>query len=388
VESPVRHRHLHRQRDFEGRQPVVLRRYSNLYTGLSRWRRYARLAGAALLVFAVMVGIFAGPARAAIEDTSAKQTVSLTQYESELDRIATAFSDLPAHPGGVDALRQSLPGGWIVDTRSQKYEVSTVWMVSALTEKGKSPSDLKEIWLDAAARLKNMKAEAESAGGASAEINRADAQTRLKQILSQREFNQAAESKSWWSQMWDQVERWIDWLLQHTVGRLFGQGTVKTLLIYAIIGLVFVFAAVWLVRGMRSLVRNETLRVNAIFPPGKHWRDWTREAAAAASRGDYRAAVHSAYWAGVYRLAELGAWQLDRARTPREYLQMMGEQARTQSAELSAAERAVALKELTHEMEASWYGFVPATEQDFDKAVTHLEALGCRFHSTAQTAKF
>jgi hypothetical protein len=238
-----------------------------------------------------------------------------------------------------------------------------------------------------AAQLKILRADAGTEKNAPAEVNRADARARLQKILSQREFNQAKGGDSWWSQMWDQAQRWISWLLDHTLGRLLGSGAAKTAALYILIGAVFLFAAVWIVRGMRTLARSETLSVEASFPPGKHWRDWTREATTAASRGDYRAALFAAYWAGVYRLAELGAWKLDRARTPREYLRLIGEKAENDLAAQNPVGRELALKDLTHGMEASWYGFLPATQQDYDKAVAHLETLGCRFHSTAQTAK-
>jgi hypothetical protein len=321
------------------------------------------------------------------DNSASEQIVTLVQYESELDRLAHSFSDLPAHPSGVDALRQSLPSGWIVDDGRQKHKVSARWIAEALQVSGKKPSDLKKIWTDTAARLKALRADAESMKDAPAVDNRADAKARLQKILSQREFNQAKGGASWWSQMWDQVERWIDWLLDHTLGRLLGSGAAKTVAIYILIGVVFLFAAVWIVRGMRTLARSETLIADASLPPGKHWRDWTREATAAASRGDYRAALFAAYWAGVYRLAEVGAWKLDRARTPREYLRMIGEKAQNELATQNPVGRELALKDLTHGMEASWYGYLPATQQDYDKAVAHLETLGCRFHSTAQTAK-
>ncbi len=361
---------------------------SNLHGRDWRWAKCARFTACALVAFAIMVaGGVVRAANFAMDDVSAKQTVTLVQYESELDRLANAFSDLPAHPSGAEALRQSLPSGWIVDTGDEKYEVSAEWIADALKVSGKSVKDQKEIWEDAAARLKSLRAEAESWKSAGTEGNRADAKARLQKILQRREFNQATKGQSWWSQMWDQVWRWIDWLLDHTIGRLLGNGTAKTVALWVLIGAVFLFAAVWIVRGMRSMVRTEGLKVDAVFPPGKHWRDWTREASAAASRGDYRAALHSAYWAGVYRLAELGAWKLDRARTPREYLRMIGEQAQNELAEQNRVGRDLALKDLTHGMEASWYGFLPATQQDYDKAVAHLETLGCRFHSTAQTVK-
>jgi hypothetical protein len=369
---------------------VVLMLRSNLRRRNWRWANCARFAACALVALAIAIVIAGRVVRAAnfaMDDASAKQSVTLAQYESELDRLANAFSDLPAHPAGADALRQSLPSAWIVDTGQEKYEVSAEWIVDALKVNGKSPKDQNEIWEGAAARLKSLKAEAERLKDAGAEGNRADAKARLQKILQRREFNQAAKGQSWWSQVWDQIWRWVDWLLDHTIGRLLGNGTAKTVALWVLIGGVFLFAALWIVRGMRGMVRTEGLTVDAVFPPGKHWRDWTREAAASASRGDYRAALHSAYWAGVYRLAELGAWKLDRARTPREYLRMIGEQAQNELAEQNPVGREMALKDLTQGMEASWYGFLPATEQDYDKAVAHLETLGCRFHSTAQTVK-
>jgi hypothetical protein len=246
-------------------------------------------------------------------------------------------------------------------------------------------SGFRIVSLGACVMIAGFLAGSAQADGA-ADSDRAHAKALLQKILQQREFNQS-DRKSWWSEMWDQIWRWVDWLLNHTLGRLLGNGAAKTVLIYALIGVVFLFAAVWLVRGMRTIVRSDALSVSAVFPPGKHWRDWVREAMAAASRRDYRAALHSAYWAGVYRMAELGAWQLDRARTPREYLRIIGEQSQAELAAQNPVGSAIALKALTHGMEASWYGFIPATEQDFEKAITHLEALGCRFHSTAQTAK-
>jgi hypothetical protein len=372
---------------FEDKPQVVLIPRNKFQKENWRWPDCARIVAGALIVVALTctLGISGGVARA--DETRGKRTVTLAQYESELDRIANAFSDLPAHPAGKDALKESLPSGWSVDAGSEKYEVSAEWIAATLEVKEKDAKELKKIWTSAAARVKSMREEAERMKDAGAQGNRADAKARLTKILAQREFNQGKDGDSWWSQMWDQVQRWISWLLDHTLGRLLGSGTAKTVAIYTLIGVVFLFTAVWIVRGMRSMVRSESLSVDAVFPPGKHWRDWTREASAAASRGDYRTALHSAYWAGVYRLAELGAWKLDRARTPREYLRMISEQSQNDLAAQNPVGREIALKDLTQGMETSWYGFLPATQQDFDKAVAHLETLGCRFHSTAQTAK-
>src|SRR5207244_11963010 len=49
----------------------------------------------------------------------------------------------------------------------------------------------------------------------------------------------------------------------------------------------------------------------------------SRRASEAVAAGDYREAVRLAYWAGVYRLEELGQWRVERTRTHREYLRML-----------------------------------------------------------------
>jgi hypothetical protein len=325
--------------------------------------------------------------------------LTLGQYEAELDRLASAVSALPKHADQIEGLRKSLPAGWQVQAGGEKYEVSSAWLASALAEIEKSPADRKVLCDEAAEQLKNLRAEAERAGAGGAGVNYADAHAQVAKILSEREYSQAHES-TWLSKVWDQVQRWIDWVLNRTVGRLLGQGALRTTVLYAILIGVFLCVAVWVVRSLTSIVRSESLRVDASYPAGKHWRDWVREALNAAGRGDYRAALHAAYWAGVFRLAELGAWQLDRARTPREYLRMLNEQQLNeqqrrggerevmQAAQASdPAGRTAALGDLTRRMEASWYGYLPATEQDFDNAVNDLETLGCRLRSTALTAK-
>lgn len=367
----------------------------------SRFRYVTRIALAALLALAALsFGEALTPAVAADTDSS-KQVLTLAQYEAELDRLAAVVSDLPQHADQIETVRSSLPASWVVQSGRDKYEVSTAWLSSALSNIEKKPSDRKDLCNEAAEQLRSLRAEAERNGANAADTHPAGARARLNKILSEREYQQVHES-TWGSKIWEQVERWIDWLLEHTLGRLLEEGALRTTILYVILIVVFLLVGLWVVRSLSSMVRKENYQVNAMFPPGKHWRDFAKEALSAATRGDYRAAVHAAYWAGVYRLAELGAWRLDRARTPREYLRLIREEPRESAesagralapgagaagAEINPAGRAAALAALTRSMEASWYGFLPATEQDFDNAVNQLETLGCRLRSTVQTAK-
>ena len=58
-------------------------------------------------------------------------------------------------------------------------------------------------------------------------------------------------------------------------------------------------------------------------PVGRDWRRWLREAKEAAGRGDYRAAIHAAYWAAMVRMEEMKTLPEDRSRTPRESLRLI-----------------------------------------------------------------
>ena len=95
----------------------------------------------------------------------------------------------------------------------------------------------------------------------------------------------------------------------------------------------------------------------------------------AAGRGDYRGAIHCAYWAGIARLQDLGALAPDRAKTPREYLGALGKSKTVQPESFATREQALSL--LTVRLEKIWYGYHMATEADFRDSLNQLETLGC-----------
>jgi Domain of unknown function (DUF4129) len=105
-------------------------------------------------------------------------------------------------------------------------------------------------------------------------------------------------------------------------------------------------------------------------------RLWAKEALAAAERGDYREAIHCAYWAAVVHLEGLGMLKGDRARTPRESLRLL---------DLHPKEQRL-LQEFTGKFELVWYGYRAASAQDWSDARTHLEKMGCLTPSIAATA--
>jgi hypothetical protein len=229
------------------------------------------------------------------------------------------------------------------------------------------------------------------------------ARIKLREILSRKEFQPSKREESWLSKEWKRFLSWI-WGI---FSRIFGAANnkvVRNVVLYGAIVVAFCALAWALVRALTAAARKEALRLAAAPHPGKTWSQWAREAIAAAAAGNYREAVHAAYWAGVYRLSELGAWQLDRARTPREYLRLLRASAETANAATNVtvsvaqdsgvtlldpgihAKRAEALAALTNRLEAVWYDNQSATQDDFRSAVQNLEILECRFPSIPQTA--
>jgi hypothetical protein len=113
-----------------------------------------------------------------------------------------------------------------------------------------------------------------------------------------------------------------------------------------------------------------------VAAPSDDPRQWARDALAAADRGDYREAVHCAYWAAVVHLETLGVLKRDRARTPRESLRSLDPHPNEQDL----------LREFTRRFELIWYGYRPASANDWSEARSHLEKMGCLTPSTPATA--
>ena len=138
--------------------------------------------------------------------------------------------------------------------------------------------------------------------------------------------------------------------------------------VWILIAVACAVLGVWLFRISRQRLAERPREIIPFAPSDKSWRVWLAEARRKASAGEWREAIHAAYWAAVSRLEAEGLWRPDRARTPREYLNAIPatNQARTPFAAL------------TGRFEAIWYGNRPSSEGDFSQFVTELEKLGCR----------
>jgi hypothetical protein len=285
--------------------------------------------------------------------------MTLPQYIAELDRVSADLAVIEQHPQRAAELADSLPDSWTVTTpEGDSYTVSAAWLKSELVrpKPGTYPAVRN--------RLMALSREAKSYSNNFFEPQRERA--KLANILARREFHDV-RGPSWLERLKERVHEFFLRLLR----RLFGSSafpTVSRILIWVLIGMA-VAALAWVTyRWIRRRAALVTIPMDVSPGSAKPWSIWLEEARAAATRGDWRDAVHLAYWGGISFLETQGLWRLDRARTPREYLLLVPNQ----------NGQGEALRALTRQFEVVWYGYQEAGEKAYLLTLAELEKLGCR----------
>jgi uncharacterized protein DUF4129 len=292
-----------------------------------------------------------------------------------LQRWADAIEKSKNDPSQIAAIRKSLPPEWIVESNGVPFHVSTEQIDAALIELQSHPTDPAQTAHDIESRLSAMRQSAVDMETAPVNDAASAAQVDAKRILQAREFQTAKAPSSleaFEERMGQRIAKWIDRLLSHLH---ISQRTGNTLA-WTIIALGFLALAYWIFRTLSQQECRPELPVASAEIIASDAREWVGDALAAAERGDYREAVHCAYWAAIARLEDLKLLKRDRARTPRESLRLMGAHPSEQTS----------LGNLTGHFELIWYGYRPASPGDWSEAKTLLEKFGCLAASTAPTA--
>jgi hypothetical protein len=158
--------------------------------------------------------------------------------------------------------------------------------------------------------------------------------------------------------------RWLGGILRSSA-----VPTITRVAVYGLAALAIIVVGLALFRVLRTAAAAplQSLRPDAV-PASRSWRQWRDDADAAAASGQWREAIHFAYWSGIAFLETEGAWRPDATRTPREYVRLLPD---------TAASRPP-LTTLTRLLERVWYGTQPASAADFERAQVSLEEMGCR----------
>jgi Domain of unknown function (DUF4129) len=328
---------------------------------LSRVVRSFALMGCALLL----------PAAATSQTTQTSVELDVASYESELDRIDESIQ----HPKQIPELRKSLPRAWPVQVGDKSVQVPTDWLASDLKKLEEDPAKNAFVSREVSSRLGAMRKAAEGLERETASpVNLDAAHTQLDKILSGREFG-VAQGPSQLDLLKARIARWLSEQIYKLLQRLHLGAKAGNALAWIIVGLAFLALCYWVWKTLSPATRKRETSAEAAKESDDP-REWARDALAAADRGDYREAVHCAYWAAVVHLETLGVLKRDRARTPRESLRLLEPHPHEQNL----------LRDFTRRFELIWYGYRPASVNDWCEARSHLEKMGCLTPSTAATA--
>ena len=328
---------------------------------------------AAILLALIIVQ--AGAARAA---ESSPQSFAGTIYDSqsfikELIRLKTGLESARKSTETLRAYRESLPEAWAVEAGGRHYVVPTGLLVSRLIKAEKQP-DLRSQQTDQARDyLDAMAAETASLSG-QPPPREDSARAKLDAILARSEYARTRQ-ESWWDKIRARINEILYRALIRILRRVRGQTSLGYGLLWIGICAAVILIAYLIFRGWFRTARVEEMALQAAALPSRSWQEWVFAAREAAGRGDYRLAIHCAYWAGIVRLQELGALAPDRAKTPREYLRALAKAKLILSEPLETQQQALSM--LTSRLEKIWYGYQIATEADFRDSLTQLETLGC-----------
>lgn len=284
------------------------------------------------------------------------------QYCDQLDGLLAVTNQLDSNKTDIPLPLKQLPHSWRVNIDQHDFEISTDGLRSDVR---RYETDRNEANATAIrTRIESLKKEL--TGFEKPIADSSNARSHLNSILARPEFRDV-RGPNWF----DRLKRWTLERLLHMAGRLFRSSAIPTVGKYFIYGLIGLAGLGLLYVVYRTILRDQEFE--QIIPKdlpvsAKEWSIWLAEARTAAARGDWREAVHLAYWSGISFLERQGLWKPDRARTPREYLRLISPQAQQRET----------LTALTHIFELTWYAKRPASESTFSKTLEELEKLGCR----------
>jgi hypothetical protein len=287
-------------------------------------------------------------------------TLTITEYIAQLDGLASTAKQL-GHPEEVPTLLNEIPHLWRIQTAQRTFEVSSEWLRQSLNDWQKKPSS--EIQDRILTRLQILRSEAVSFQDSAMDVSRK--RVLLNGILAGQEF-QNIHGPTWLDRF---KQRGLE-LLTKLLGRVFRSSAIPTIsnvVVYGLMALALLAVAYWMYRTIRNNAGLETLLPHSLPVSSKGWKLWMKQARLAAEGGNWRDAIHLAYWCGISFLEAQELWRPDTARTPREYLRLLP----------AASEHRPTLGALTRTFELVWYGTQEADAKAFSETLAQLEKLGC-----------
>jgi len=290
--------------------------------------------------------------------------IDVASLSPELRHISSFLEKNPS-PHDMVALRDSLPNQWTVTTTERTYSIPTDFLRGQLSA---ASSANAKAWVDhLAGKLDSYPTPPPS--------NTGESRAELDRILAGPEFA-SVHAPTAWDIFRQRLAAWLERIFIRLFGGLTRYPMGGQILFWLIVVVGVSFIALWVFRFMVSRDRMESLPPGEIVAASRTWQEWIRSAREAASRNDFREAVHSAYWAGIARLEDTGTVPKERTKTPREYLRLVSQPSPHELAPRLAYREPLTV--LTTTLERVWYANRSSGPDDFRDSLRQLEALGCQ----------
>jgi hypothetical protein len=338
----------------------------------SRFAACGRLAAVALFVFIALTSANIAVAESPPQ-ISTNPVYTAPSFVSELQRLKHDLEGAAQSLDQLHTVRETIPKEWVVEDGGQRYVVPCRSFAARLLHAEEDSRSREQEIEQAQNYLDVLAAEAAALSGQAPPDDK-QARSRLEAILARPEYHLNRE-KSWLEKFRERMNEMIASALDRLLGRVGRQKPLGYVLLWIGVCAAAILIAYWIFRNWFRTARATEMDLLSAAIPVRSWQEWIFAAREAADCGDYRAAIHCSYWAGIARLQDLGALSADRAKTPREYLGALSKSRVLQPETFT--ERKHALSLLTSRLEKIWYGYHIATEADFRDSLAQLETLGC-----------
>ena len=186
----------------------------------------------------------------------------------------------------------------------------------------------------------------------------------MREVLARPEFRNL-QTPNVRDSILEKIGNWLNRLFESAANLKARSAWVGRLLVWGFVLAVCVALVASLIRLERRwrvrLTPDDNDRPAPGAPSARDWQLWLEDARQAAASGHWREAIHFVYWAAISRLESRRLWPADRARTPREYLALVGPE----------DPRKPGLSQLTGTFERFWYGGRTAGESEY-RSAEHL----------------
>jgi hypothetical protein len=302
--------------------------------------------------------------------------VPLEEYKSRIRQANLELDtlwelDSSANPGQyaasvrviLDKVRNLVPSDETIEWEGGRVKVNNSWLGVEL--KNYEQSLAGEVLTRISQRLLALEDrlnELGGQGGASAGATKEQEKARLEAVLRRQEYGEKPAEKS----LWERFKEWLNSLFPNRNPLQPGQSSwlsfIAMFVIFGLAACVLAYAIWKLVPlfgrrepGLKLEKRRARVVLGEHLSPEQTSEDLLNEAEALARKGELRAAIRKGYIALLCELGDRRVLTLAQHKTNHDYLR-------------AVREKRPLLKEmqkLTASFENHWYGFVPATPNDW-----------------------